>query len=192
MGNYCPTSYLQDNFDDGVTAQTWARANADNGCTHIETGGEFVIMPATTTSTYCGYTSAMAYDLTSNAATVEVTQLPNTAADTATYLKLKGEKGVLEIVQEGADLFMRYIVSGVSADIAAVPYDSIAHRWWRIREKNGTTYWETSANGTNWTIAAQKLNPIPVKALDIQLLAGTGSAVANPGEAHFDRFNLGP
>ena len=192
MGKYCPTSYLQDNFDDPIRAQAWARANEGDGCSHVEMGGELIITPSTTTSTYCGYTSAQSYDLTSNSATVEVAQTPNTSADTATFFKLEGEKGLLAIVQEGGELFMRYQTVGNSSDLAAKPYDPIAHRWWRIREKNGTTYWETSANGTNWTIAAQTMNPVPVTAFDIQLVAGTGSAVMNPGEAHFDHFNIGP
>jgi len=192
MGNYCPTSSLKDDFDDGVTAHLWDRSYDGNGCTYMEAGGELVIMPAMTTSEYCGYGSAMGYDLTSSAATVEIKQTPDTAKDTATYLTLETEQGILEIGQEGTDIAMRYEKPGMTADLAVIPYDPVAHRWWRIREQNGTTYWETSANGMTWTIRAQAPNPVSITTVDVYLIAGTGSAVMTPGEAHFDNFNIGP
>lgn len=192
MGNYCPVGSFQDNFDDNVTGHVWDRSDEDNGCTYDETGGELVIMPATSTSAYCGYTSASAYDLRSTSATVEVTKTPDIMEDTATYFTLEGKGGFVEIAQEGANLIMRYETPVTSADLAAIPYNAVQHRWWRIREKNGTTYWETSPNGTTWTIGAQTANPLPLDMLDVSLAAGTGSTVNNPGEAHFDHFNFGP
>jgi len=40
-----------------------------------------------------------------------------------------------------------------------VPYDPIAHAWLRLRESNGTTYWDTSPDGATWT--TRKTAPTP-------------------------------
>ncbi len=192
MGNYCPVGTVQDNFDDGVTGHQWEQTNDANGCTYTEMGGEFIVTPPLTVSDYCGYSTSSAYDLRSNAVRVEVKQTTNTMADTGTYLTVDAKGGKIEMAQEGDMLFMRYETPMTSADVGAELYDPMQHRWWRIREKTGMIYWETSADGMTWNIRAQTMTPMPVDAVQVSLAAGTGSVVAMPGEAHFDNFNIGP
>ena len=192
VGNYCPIGLLQDNFDDNITNHQWRQSNDSNGCTSAETGGELIVTPPLTTSDYCGYTSSAVYDLRSATVSVEVKQSTNVMADTGTYLTLRGKGGMIEMAQEGNSLFMRYETPMTSADVGVEPYDPVQHRWWRIRENNGITYWETSADRMTWKIGAQTMNPLTLDALEVALAAGTGSAVNNPGEAHFDNFNVGP
>ncbi|MEV0779171.1 hypothetical protein [Streptomyces sp. NPDC050428] len=38
-------------------------------------------------------------------------------------------------------------------------YSPVAHRWLRLREDSGTLYWETSADGTNWTVRRSSATP---------------------------------
>lgn len=56
---------------------------------------------------------------------------------------------------EGGLLSPYYDVNGVQVSAgASLTYSSVTHAYWRIREANGTVYWDTSADGTNWTNAA--------------------------------------
>lgn len=56
---------------------------------------------------------------------------------------------------EGGLLSPFYDVNGVQVSAGvSLTYSSATHAYWRIREANGTVYWDTSADGTNWTNAA--------------------------------------
>lgn len=63
------------------------------------------------------------------------------------------------------------VVAGVSTDHGFTAYDSTLHRWFRLRESAGTTYWQVSANGVTWTTLASAANPIAVT--DVTLLIAT-------------------
>jgi hypothetical protein len=47
-------------------------------------------------------------------------------------------------------------LDGTTEDDTTIPYDRIAHRWWRLREHNGTLYWDTSPNNIDWTTRRTK------------------------------------
>ena len=48
----------------------------------------------------------------------------------------------------------RYTHPGTEVDVSApVPYDAVAHRWWRLREAAGTTYFEVAPSGAGpWAV----------------------------------------
>jgi hypothetical protein len=74
-----------------------------------------------------------------------------------------------------------------------VPYDAIAHRFWRLREASGVIYWDVSANGTLWSTLISTVNTIDLSAVVIDLVAGHWSP--GPGSAQtarFDRYSLAP
>lgn len=67
-------------------------------------------------------------------------------------------------------------------------YNSTDHRWLRIREDSGTTYWESSADGTNWTERASE--PTSVDLTYGQFAFTSGSGVSKT--TVFDNFNVEP
>lgn len=81
-------------------------------------------------------------------------------------------------------------VSGVSTQVATEAYSAARHRWFRIRESGGTTYWEYSANGRAWVTMTSAANPITVTALRFGVMLGTWQAEGTQAKAYFDNFNL--
>lgn len=65
-----------------------------------------------------------------------------------------------------AQLFVGYTVAGVTTFPAAtLTYSASTHRWLRIRESGGTTYWEYSSSSSfplTWTTYYSVANPIAV------------------------------
>lgn len=51
----------------------------------------------------------------------------------------------------------------------SVPYNSVTHAWWQIRQTSGVTYWETSPDGANWTVLFQRNEVLDFSATYVQL-----------------------
>ena len=50
---------------------------------------------------------------------------------------------------------------GVVTTLKSIPYDAVAHAYWRIRESGGTIYWEVSPDGGFWTTLYSKVHGLP-------------------------------
>ncbi|MFH9731873.1 hypothetical protein [Streptomyces sp. NPDC017260] len=96
------------------------------------------------------------YEITDSAHHFEVVNLPTGGTGTA----FSGV--VLGPVDNGTYVRTKYSVATglLSFESAAnyydgnpvtLPFDPIAHRWWRFRETGGTFYWETSPDAKTWT-----------------------------------------
>ncbi|HEX6042577.1 vanadium-dependent haloperoxidase [Longimicrobium sp.] len=81
-------------------------------------------------------------------------------------------------------------VSGAGTTLGTVPYDAALHRWLRIREANGTVFYEMSPDGASWTLLATSDDLFDLSAVFLQIRASTYGAVASPGLAVFDNFNV--
>jgi hypothetical protein len=80
-------------------------------------------------------------------------------------------------------------VAGVATQIASTAYVADNHRFLRIREASGTTYWDYSADGITWTNLTSQANPITMTALEVAIEAGTYASEASDTSAKFDDFN---
>jgi hypothetical protein len=193
-GKWCPASSLTDDFDDGTRARAWQRFYVSPGCTLAETGGELVLTPPTNATGYCAYYSASSYDMTSSAIAVEVPLMVNTMSTAQVYLTAQAEDGgYVEIIQSNGTIQFIKNINGMTDTLGAAVYSPAVHKWWRIREQGGTTYWEYSANGVAWVIGAmEKPSPITMTAVSVSIGGGAYEALPSPGEVHFDNFNLPP
>ena len=70
-------------------------------------------------------------------------------------------------------------VAGTTTDVYTTTLDARLHRYLRIREASGTTYWESSPDGTNWTTRHSVANPITLTKLQMEVgsVRGAGTAV---------------
>jgi hypothetical protein len=75
--------------------------------------------------------------------------------------------------------------SGVS--VLEIPYDSVAHRYWRLREGSGVTHFDTSQNGGTWntqvSVATENLPSLSL--VRVQLGAYSNESLQPPGTASF-------
>ena len=81
------------------------------------------------------------------------------------------------------------LVSSSFTSLATVAY-SLAIKFFRIREASGTTYWDYSENGTDWTNLTSAENPIAVVNLQFQLMVGTWQEEAGTTTVIFDDVNV--
>jgi hypothetical protein len=52
---------------------------------------------------------------------------------------------------ENGELFIKFRDGGVNGDSEGIPYDPLAHRWWRIIATNNVLTFQVSANGAIWS-----------------------------------------
>lgn len=152
-------------------------------------------------STYSGLdTGGTTYDLTASFASVQYIGHDAGATSIASFepyplnLSDSGGTNALQIFMQysgGAFQVRSYKkVSGASTQVATETYNTARHRWFRIREASGTTYWEYSSNGRTWITMYSEANPITVTALRYGIMLGTWQAEATQAKAYFDNFNL--
>jgi len=139
---------------------------------------------------HAGYSSKSLYDLTSSSITIEVVQVLHQVPGTETFLSAgSNDANRVLLVASAGQLGCVQIVVGTTKILAACPYDPVAHRWWRLREGQGTTWWEVSPDGERWTALFSKDNPTNLVSCVLMFGAGTTQPVVNPGFAIFDSFN---
>jgi len=123
---------------------------------------------------------------------VPVAPGPTSKSETSFHLHGPGDDAI-KIDKNQSQLRFRFDVADVTTDVASVLYSPVQHRWWRIREASNTLFWETSPDGTAWTTQAQYSPvPIPIEALDVEIIGGSYEIQPDPGAAHFDNLNLPP
>ncbi len=139
-------------------------------------------------NTYAGYTAKGTYDLTGSMIWVELVRAPRTGqARLRAYLSEGNElsiglvDGLLRCEQQSGGAYLVFLT---------LPYDAEAHRWLRIRERNGTVHWETSADATAWTTLYSNAAPFAVTAISPGIFTGTYQAAPAPGVAIFDNLNV--
>jgi hypothetical protein len=183
---------VRDTFDDNQTNTTiWTKfGNAQEMNQRMEA------RPAANAAlSYALYATASLHDLTGSSAAVEVVQVLPNLPETYTSLEIKHENQtdnrVYMTASNGA-LRASYTVAGVDTVVAARNYSSVTHRWWRIRERQGRTYWEVSPDGCTWTSLHDMANPIPLDRVALLIGAGVDVAYSQPGVAIFDNFNVYP
>jgi hypothetical protein len=134
------------------------------------------------------------YDLRSSMAWVRAAQVvANGTVDTNFTLLADGQNHVSWIFS-GTTLKARKVVGNVNTYLASLTYDPAVHAFWRIRETAGSVYWETSADGSSWTIQANDLTSRLgfVCGVKPTFYTETWAAMASPGEARFANFNVAP
>lgn len=158
-------------------------------------GHGFINLPANASSYDGGaFTTKRAYDLRGDRVFIEVTQVPNQG---------QGTYGGLELdYDNGDDLFLGVyggkLECGFDHDNnESLPmqqaYDPVAHRWWQLREDQGTIHCETSPDGATWSDAGSfDVGPSQLavpSAVRVQLYAETPNAKSMPGAFAFDNLN---
>lgn len=193
-GTWCPASRLNDDFGDGALARMWAGSYSAGGATLQETGGEAVLTPPPgVPSSSVGLVGAYGYDLTGDAIAFEVTEMLTPERGAAAFVEVSAGLGnALRIQKVGSELAYMQGAGGVFTPRKSEPFDPVRHRWWRIRESAGTTYWETSADGRTWVAGSSATNFISLRPVAIGIFANTFSPVASPGRLRIDNVNRTP
>lgn len=177
-----------------VDSTKWAQATAGGATMTFDATGATVTYPSSSTASTAGSVSAIAnYDLTGSYAYVQVLAVPSSSTNAdAEMALLLDSNNWLRWVYEGGTLYAQYMVAGTRNNATTFSYSSATHKFWRIRESGGTTYWDTSPDGSTWTNQASMANPISVKSLNVVIDGSCYEAETNPGTYKWNDFNTPP
>lgn len=147
----------------------------------------------TPTPAYNGVQSTLRWDFTGRAAAIR-----------AEYGRLHVKPGVdmkfrvtqdhhkgFAAIQVGQGLQMRHQYGDQFWE-RTVPYDPVAHRWFRIRHvtADDTIRWELSPDGQHWTEYARDKRRFDISRVKMEIYGGTYMPVESPGMAMFNHFSL--
>jgi hypothetical protein len=180
---------LADDFADGTVSPLWYDW-ADTGTSVTETGGQLLVnIAAGTADAWAGYSSASLYDLTDSAFEAEVAQV----GGVYTILEVRSWDAPRAqlLVENGTTLIAGVFNTADEGQRNSIAFAADQHRYWRIREAAGTTYWETSPDRADWTELHSEANPFPPEHVH-GIVSGGGQVSAGPDEVRFERVSPGP
>jgi hypothetical protein len=177
------THELSDNFNDNSTdTSRWVATGPVQ-----EVNGRLEIRPVSGTVGSSGiYTSVSTWDFTESEVRVELARVLRTGY---AYMGVNNNPPGGDYVVTGANhrsVFASTRVAGVLTQ-TFIAYDPAVHRWLRMRERAGTTYFEFSPDGKAWNEISRTPTPAALTVAVVTL--GAGAAAAAPGTAIFDNFN---
>lgn len=149
-------------------------------------------------SSYAGVTMKAYGDFTDKHYSAEVKNVGNQAITSwqviAAQIVVDGDHSVAFMVTGGNLVAQEHPAAGVYTDLkTSTAYDSAVHKFFRIRESGGTTYWEYATTWsddlTGWTTYHSKANPITYTLVKAETLAGCWQAEAASTYAEFDNIN---
>jgi hypothetical protein len=156
----------------------WSYWN-DGPLTVAHEGGRLVFtVPAGQSDLGAGYQTHAYYRMQGSRAFVEVLPLEVDSGASFTFaLRTLAAGRWYMSYQDGALVFrMRDAVNEYT--LASVPYVAEEHRFWQIREQDGTVYWETSADGATWT--AQASNSVDTSEVLVRVRLSIRANTAQP------------
>ena len=188
-------STLIDNFNDNsIDTARWDPYGSPTPISERvrEINGRIELTPRSSDGgQYSGVESASTYDLTDSSAHVELVQALRIAdAEATIFLAAADSNNSVYFTVAGGFLRCWQNVSGTRTRLLKAQYDPAAHRWLRLREREGTTFWESSPDGHAWAVLFSKPDPISLSTVTIHLQVGLDSSVPAPGMAVFDNFNV--
>lgn len=156
--------------------------------TGVTASGGTVSIPAS--SQYTELRSATLYDFTGSSvyAKVSMPSNPNSAVQAYMQVDISGGDGVM-FLHENGHLTLREKVNGIDNDTYLDPYSPAQHSWLRLRESGGTVYWETSPDGSTWTVRRSKATTLDLSEVFVRFRAGNWNNVSNPGSFTIDSVN---
>lgn len=180
-------SELRDAFDGPALAAVWS-ATTGGGAVFLENGRVRVdaslAYPALATP---------GHDLRDGAAAVRVYPLPATGTYETVLRASVDADNKAEMLLSGGNLVMRTVTGGVTATLPAVAWDPLLFAWWRLRERTGVIYFETSRDGLRWVEQGRRSHTIQFGATNTTVSLLAGHTAAEPSaSAYFDSFNVYP
>ena len=186
------TQTLADNFNDNSTNLTLWAIVTDGVSIVAESSQQLNLsLAANAVNSFAGYVSNATYDLTSSFSQVQLVAVSSGAVDTTLELEID-DSNKIGWTQNNGTLFAFYATTALGFQSTSVAYNASVHKWLRVRESGGTTFWDYSINGINWTNLKSIANPIAVTSLLQSLVTFENNSTPAPGTAIFDNFNILP
>ncbi len=188
-----PVSSLTDYFPgSSLDVSKW---NAITGSVTVS-GNSVSLKTTAGAATYNGFHSILsAYNLTGDTCSAEVISPGNQALASAESYPVQLEldaNNVIGFLITGNQIAAYRKVATVNTFANFTAYSATNHKFVRLREASGTTYWEVSANGITWNSFFSIANPFAVTALQYHPLSGCYNIEAADHTSVFSFVNMTP
>lgn len=183
-------STLTDNFNGAVMDSTkWTNFN-----TTSQSGGNLVLTTSTTAAVYSGYTSLNRFDFTGAVASWQLVNadIRTLASDEIAFILYNTTSNKLWWFISQTTITAYVTIAGTNTNLFNATYNPAVFQWLRMRESGGTIYWEYSADGLNWTLAATRAIPFDIVNFVAEMSNGTWAVESIQTNVLIDNFNLGP
>jgi hypothetical protein len=188
---FCKVSTVQDGFDGDGFAAGWSPWVGSGTCTVQATGGSAQLSFPGSGGSFCGVDTDRLLDLTGDTIQVEIVAGPDDVTFvTFAELVTPDQANRVDIRISGGDVRLRQLLGGSVVSSVTLPYDPVAHLFWRLREAGGSIFWDSSPDGTTWRNRAEATRAVEVTAMYFTMAAGHDAP--GPGGTpvvRFDRVN---
>jgi hypothetical protein len=185
-------STLTSDFDTGIPTE-WTTTGTPDPAQITSVGGAVRIAHTAAPQVSFIYTENR-YSLIGDSAYAEVTDYGNQslASHYFQFIIETSSGDQLFFSAQAGSLHAFQYVSAVSTEIGTgITLDLVTHRWLRIREAGGTTFWDTAPDGLTWTNRWSVANPTPLDSTYPFFISG-GSTEATGTQVIIDNFNTVP
>jgi hypothetical protein len=184
---------LKDEFNGTAAKTLWSQFTAGSATMTYDTTGALTTFPATTSSSTDGDISTVTtYSLLDSCFHLNILAIPASGATTSSgivRLQITSANFVGWHFNVGNILAVKRVASADSTLFTAA-WSATTHAWIRIREANGTTYWDTSTDGQLWTNRWSEADPIVETGLTA-VIGGLSSGVdSSPGTFKWNDLNI--
>lgn len=131
-----------------------ARWDSITGTPTVENGQLSLPCVADANHNWTTLSTARPWDAGASSLSAKMVSVPASASnDRSTSLRiyLPDTNSQFAIIVESGNIIYRCVLDGVLTDVA-VPFDPAVHVWWRLREAEGSVYWDTSVDGQTWAV----------------------------------------
>jgi len=108
------------------------------------------------------------------------------------WIKLRMDRLNANAVEIGildGQLYAKQFVDNTAITMNPIPYVAAGMSWVRLREANGTTYWEYAASSSGpWMVLHSEPNPVELSSVDVEI--GAGAWPGAVGTVIFDSVNV--
>lgn len=185
---------LIDNFDDNSISANW-NPSTDASVTITETKNRLEIALPNASPRYGFFPSTATYDLTNSHVLCQLVSAGSQTNMDCFPIYIASGSDYIAFNITGNVLVAHTFIGGVDADIGTnLTYSSTVHRWFKIEEIAGTTYWRWSTDGKSWSTHASiaTASLFAIIAVTIGFEAGFFGAPGGTTTAIFDNFNYQP
>ncbi len=190
------TKALSDDWSSGTINSSRWNNNWSSG--HASVINQQLNITSSTTGGYFGQdTRNVPYDLTGSSAFTQLVDAGNQSLTSwevyPVYIfKNNDPSNQLQWRIAGNTIYAEKRVAWAATAIASAAYNPSVHKWFKIREANGTIYWDYSTDGLTWTNFTSTASPFAVTAMNLGQSVGTWQSEATATSATFDNFNVSP
>lgn len=178
------TVVFKDDLSD-TTAAPLFTAGADAGMTVTEGGGhvDVTFAASVVANSYGYYDSASNYTAEGLCVALEISQVP--ANNGLAFFKWQSGTTEVEFALSAGTLTMR-TRNPTLVDRKTIAFNATQHRFWRLRQQNGTSYWDTAADGVAYTQQISVNGVFTPMTANVQFGAGAYVDTNNGGNARFE------